>query len=148
MLTLALLLAAAQPAAVPAAPPPRPAVVTTASGLRFETIEPGAGPRPAIEDAVLVMYQGRLADGTVFDASTSPVGFGVSQLIPGFTEGLLMMNQGGVYRLTIPAALAYGDKGAGEAVPPNADLRFIVMLLDIAKPPPVQPEPAAPTPSP
>ena len=145
MLTLALLLAVAQPQAAPTAPPAPPAPiasVTTASGLRGETLEAGTGPRPALEDAVLVMYEGRLADGTVFDASPQPVGFGVSQLIPGFTEGLLLMNQGGVYRLRIPAALAYGAEGAGESVPPNADLEFLVMLIDIGRPAP------APVPAP
>ena len=154
MLTLAFLLAIADPAAAapppPSAelpPPPAPvSSVTTASGLVFETLEAGTGPKPAPEDAVLVMYVGRLADGTVFDASAEPVGFGVSQLIPGFTEGLLLMNQGGVYRLRIPAALAYGEKGAGDSVPPNADLEFLVMLIDIGRP--AAPAPATPAPAP
>ena len=151
MLSLALLLAVAEPQAPPAtAPadargrPPAVAVssVTTASGLRFDTLEAGTGPRPALEDAVLVLYEGRLADGTVFDFSPEPVGFGVSQLIPGFTEGLLLMNQGGVYRLHIPARLAYGAEGAGESVPPNADLEFLVMLIDIGRPAAPVPPPA------
>ena len=150
MLSLAFLLALAEPQTASAASPPAlPAPissVTTASGLRFETLEAGTGPKPNPEDAVLVMYEGRLADGTVFDASPEPVGFGVSQLIPGFTEGLLLMNQGGVYRLRIPAALAYGAQGAGEAVPPNSDLEFLVMLIDIGRP--AAPPPPAPAPAP
>jgi FKBP-type peptidyl-prolyl cis-trans isomerase len=143
MLSLLLVLAAAQAApaspliappslAAPAAAAPQPPI-TTASGLRFQTLEAGDGPKPAPEDAVLVMYEGRLADGTVFDASARPVGFGVRDLIPGFTEALLLMNKGGVYRFRIPPHLAYGEKGGGP-IPPNAVLEFTVLLLDIGKP--------------
>jgi FKBP-type peptidyl-prolyl cis-trans isomerase len=154
MLSFALLLAAAQaappsshshspkaasPAAPAAATAPQPPI-TTPSGLRFQTLNAGTGPRPALEDAVLVMYQGRLADGTVFDASEKPVGFGVQDLIPGFTEALLLMNKGGTYRFRIPSHLAYGEKGGGP-IPPNAELEFTVLLLDIGK---AAPAPAAP----
>jgi FKBP-type peptidyl-prolyl cis-trans isomerase FkpA len=135
MLALALLLAAAPPATASAPTPARAASapVTTASGLRFQTLAAGTGPRPALEDAVLVMYEGRLADGTVFDASTTPVGFGVGDLIPGFTEALLLMNQGGTYRIRIPAHLGYGAAGGGP-IPPNAELDFTVKLIDIGRP--------------
>jgi FKBP-type peptidyl-prolyl cis-trans isomerase len=130
---------AASPAAPAAAIAPQPPI-TTPSGLRFQTLSAGTGPRPALEDAVLVMYQGRLADGTVFDASQKPVGFGVQDLIPGFTEALLLMNKGGTYRFRIPSHLAYGEKGGGP-IPPNAELEFTVLLLDIGK---AAPAPAAP----
>ena len=135
MLTIALLLAAAQAAATPPASPPaaQAGIVTTASGLRFETLKAGSGPRPAADDAVLVTYEGRLGDGTVFDAATEPVAFGVQDVVPGFAEGLLLMDAGGTYRIRIPAALAYGAEGAGEgAIPPNSDLEFTVNLLDVA----------------
>jgi FKBP-type peptidyl-prolyl cis-trans isomerase len=154
MLSLAFLIAAAQ-AATPAAPPapspsppaaaPQPAI-TTASGLRFQTLEAGTGAKPGLEDAVLVMYEGRLVDGTVFDASKEPVGFGVQDLIPGFTEALLLMNKGGTYRFRIPAHLAYGEKGGGP-IPPNAELEFTVLLLDIAKPAPAAVPAPAPAPA-
>jgi FKBP-type peptidyl-prolyl cis-trans isomerase FkpA len=135
MFTYALLLASAQPAVT--LPPPAPAaeagIVTTASGVRLETLKAGTGPRPAVSGAVLVTYEGRLANGTVFNTATEPVAFGVQDVVPGFAEGLLLMNAGGTYRLRIPAALAYGAEGAGEgAIPPNSDLEFTVNLLDVA----------------
>jgi FKBP-type peptidyl-prolyl cis-trans isomerase FkpA len=132
MLSLALLLAVAHPGDPAPAVAPGP-VVTTPSGLRFLTLKPGSGPKPTTTDAVLVTYEGHLADGTLFDASAQPVGFGVSDLIPGFTEALLMMEKGGRYRFWIPGHLAYGEAGAGGgAIPPNAELDFIVTLIDIA----------------
>jgi FKBP-type peptidyl-prolyl cis-trans isomerase FkpA len=134
MIALALLLAAAQPpaAAPSAAPPP---VVTTVTGLRIQTLSPGTGPRPTIEDAVLVTYEGRLADGTVFDKAEAPVGFGVGDLVPGFTEALLLMSKGGTYRIWLPPELAYGAEGAGGGtIPPGATLDFTVTLLDIGRP--------------
>ena len=104
----------------------------TASGLRVETLAPGSGPRPQMGDAVLVTYEGRLTDGTRFDASPAPVPMTVGELVPGFNEGLTLMNKGGRYRLHIPAALAYGAQGMGGVIPPNADLIFDVTLVDIA----------------
>lgn len=129
--------AANQQAAPAPAPQPAPAAPqgngqTTASGLRVETLSPGSGSRPSMGDAVLVTYEGRLADGTMFDSSTSPVPMTVGELIPGFNEGLMLMNKGGRYRLHIPAAIGYGAQGAGGVVPPNADLIFDVTLVDIA----------------
>lgn len=150
VLTLALILAAAQPAAIPA--PPRSfipavdqrAVKTTASGLRIETLKPGTGPSPTAADMVLVTYEGHLANGTLFDASAKPVAFPVSGLIPGFTEALQMMAKGGRYRFWIPASLAYGEAGAGGgAIPPNAELEFIVELIDFR---PAEAAPAAQAP--
>jgi len=146
MLSLALLLAIAQPAAGPAAPVATPAtpaapaapsaaqgIVTLPSGLRFQTLTASTGPRPSLTGAVLVTYEGRLADGKQFDASTAPIPFGTQDVIPGFTEALMMMNTGGRYRFWIPSALAYGEKGAGGGViPPNAELEFTVTLVDVA----------------
>ncbi|MBX3560822.1 MAG: FKBP-type peptidyl-prolyl cis-trans isomerase [Sphingomonas sp.] len=112
---------------------PAPQSATTPSGLRFETLSPGNGARPQLGQPVLVTYEGRLADGTVFDSSEQPVPMVVGQLIPGFNEGLLMMNKGGRYRLRIPPELGYGERGAGGGViPPNAELDFTVTLVDIA----------------
>jgi FKBP-type peptidyl-prolyl cis-trans isomerase len=152
MIALALLLAAAAPArhrpvhhrpinhrpVHPTAVPARPAIVTTASGLRIQTLKPGSGPRPVRENLVLVTYEGRLADGTVFDKAEQPVGFGVSDVVPGFAEALLLMQKGGTYRIWIPAALGYGAEGAGGGtIPPNADLDFTVTLIDLGSPPTV-----------
>jgi FKBP-type peptidyl-prolyl cis-trans isomerase len=135
-----LLLAMAAPAQAVPAPPPPPAMITTASGLRFQTLKAGAGPRPASDNAVLIAYEGRLADGKVFDKSETPVGMMVSGVIPGFAEALLLMNQGGTYRFWIPAALAYGAEGAGDgAIPPNAELDFTVTVVDIGRPAPAAP---------
>jgi FKBP-type peptidyl-prolyl cis-trans isomerase len=153
MLSLALLLAAAAPAPAKArpAPPPRSfippvsvrAVVTTPSGLRFETLRPGIGAKPSAADEVLVTYEGHLADGTLFDASPRPTAFPVSGVVPGFAEALQLMQKGGRYRFWIPSALAYGAEGVPGAIPPNAELEFIVTLIDMR---PVQPAPAQPQP--
>ena len=111
---------------------PAPQSVTTDSGLRFETLQPGQGRRPQMGEAVLVTYEGRLTDGTQFDASAQPVPMVVGQLIPGFNEGLTMMNEGGRYRLTIPPAIGYGAEGAGSGtIPANATLVFTVQLVSI-----------------
>jgi FKBP-type peptidyl-prolyl cis-trans isomerase FkpA len=112
-------------------PPQTAPAITTASGLRFETLVPGTGRRPQPGDAVLVTYEGRLADGTVFDSTAQPVGLPVSNLVPGFTEALLLMNEGGRYRFWIPPARAYGAEGAPGVVPPNAELDFTVTLIRV-----------------
>jgi FKBP-type peptidyl-prolyl cis-trans isomerase len=127
---ISLLLFAMQPSAVA----PTPAAVTTTSGLRFEVLQPGAGRRPQAGDAVLVTYEGRLADGTVFDAPAQPVGLLVSDLVPGFTEALLLMNEGGRYRFRIPAQLAYGAAGVPGVIPPDAELDFTLTLIRIGRP--------------
>jgi FKBP-type peptidyl-prolyl cis-trans isomerase len=118
--------------AVQAAAVAPPAVVTP-SGLRFETLAPGTGRRPQAGDAVLVTYEGRLADGTVFDAPAQPVGLLVSDLVPGFTEALLLMNEGGRYRFRIPPALAYGAAGVPGTIPPEAELDFTLTLLRVGR---------------
>lgn len=133
MLLIALLaLQAAQPSASPSAPAPS-AIVTTASGLRFQVLEPGSGRRPTIDDAVLVTYQGRLADGTLFDSTAEPAGLMVADTVPGFTEALLLMNAGGRYRFWVPPALAYGAEGSRGIVPPNATLDFTLTLIRVGR---------------
>jgi FKBP-type peptidyl-prolyl cis-trans isomerase FkpA len=113
----------------------RPEVQVTPSGLQIEVIRPGTGESPGPDDLVLVEYEGRLLDGTVFDASArhgGPAPLPVSGVIPGWTEALQMMQRGGQYRLWIPAELGYGERGAGGVIPPNAVLDFDVTLVDIA----------------
>ena len=139
MILLALALAAA-PASSHAATAPIPArgVVTTASGLRIRTLKPGKGGAPAREDSVIIDYVGRLTNGTVFDQAKN-ASFPVSRVVPGFTEALLLMRQGGTYRVWIPPQLAYGDKGAGGGVvPPGATLDFTVTLGAVVKAAPQQ----------
>jgi len=106
-------------------------IVTEPSGVAVETLTPGAGPHPRMGDQVMVTYEGRLANGTLFDSSTEPVSMTVGDLVPGFNEGLALMQKGGRYRLFIPADLGYGAEGSGGAIPPNADLTFIVTLVDL-----------------
>src|SRR3569623_1445897 len=121
---------AAAPAA-PAANQPAPPIAT-ASGLRILTLAAGSGDRPQPTDWVLVNYEGRLADGKVFDASTQPTPMRVSDVVAGFGEALQLMQKGGRYRIWIPANLAYGEQGAGGVIPPNAELDITVALLFFA----------------
>ncbi len=109
----------------------REGVAEMPSGLLFEVLTEGEGAYPAETDTVKVVYTGRLADGTVFDQTERPVQFPVNRLVPGFTEGLKMMKPGGEYRLFIPPALGYGDRGAAGVIPPGAALDFTVHLLEI-----------------
>lgn len=111
----------------------REGVVTTESGLQYEVLENGTGPRPASTDRVTVHYRGQLVDGTEFDSSYGgqPRTFAVSELIPGWTEALQLMNVGGKYRVVIPSDLAYGEQGSGPVIGPNATLVFEVELLAI-----------------
>jgi FKBP-type peptidyl-prolyl cis-trans isomerase FkpA len=109
-------------------------VLVTGSGLQYEVIREGSGAKPAREDLVTVHYEGSLIDGTVFDSSFErgePVEFGLGGVIPGWTEGLQLMNVGSVYRLYIPSRLAYGEQGAGRVIPPYSTLVFEVELLAI-----------------
>ena len=111
-------------------------VSVTASGLQYEVLAEGDGPRPAASDRVKVHYTGKLLDGTVFDSSVErgePATFGVTQVIPGWVEALQMMKQGAKWRLYIPSALAYGPGGAGGVIGPNATLIFDVELLEVIK---------------
>ena len=149
MLLLGLLLAAAQPAPAPPRsfipPVTQKAVVATPSGLRFETLKAGAGGKPTTADLVLVTYEGHFADGTLFDASAQPTAFPVAAVVPGFAEALQLMQKGGRYRFWVPSALAYGPDGVPGAIPPNAELEFIVTLIDMK---PAEQAPAAPAPAP
>ncbi len=109
-------------------------VVTTASGLQYEVITEGTGPKPGADDTVEVHYRGTLVDGTEFDSSYSrgeTVTFGVGQVIPGWTEALQLMPKGSKWKLAIPSELAYGAGGAGQVIGPNAALVFEVELIDI-----------------
>lgn len=133
-------------ASTPDYPPLAPGqIVTLESGLRIEVLTAGDGARPTPEDEVLVDYEGRLADGAVFDSSYSrghPSRFPVGGVIAGWTEALLRMPVGSKWRLTIPPALAYGADGTGP-IPPNATLVFDVDLIDIYKAPPANEKVAA-----
>jgi len=110
-------------------------VVTTPSGLRYKIMEAGEGPNPSDNDVVLVSYKGMLKDGTVFDQNPQ-AGFPVTGVVPGFSEGLKIMQRGGKYRLWIPAALGYGPEDqrnpqTGEvAIPGGSELTFDVELLE------------------
>lgn len=109
-------------------------VKTTASGLQYKVITPGKGPMPKDTDTVSVNYRGTLIDGTEFDSSYKrgeAVSFPVNGVIKGWTEALQMMKVGSKWQLFIPSNLAYGDRGAGGQIGPNATLIFEVELLSI-----------------
>lgn len=114
----------------------RPEVKTTESGLQYEVLQEGDGPKPGPTSQVTVHYHGTLIDGTVFDSSVergAPATFGVNQVIRGWTEALQLMAAGSKYRLTIPQELAYGaNPHPGGAIQPYAALIFDVELLSIA----------------
>ncbi|MDE6485415.1 MAG: FKBP-type peptidyl-prolyl cis-trans isomerase [Duncaniella sp.] len=114
----------------------RAEVHITPSGLQYEVLTEGDGPKPTAQDRVEVHYTGKLIDGTVFDSSVergTPATFGVTQVIPGWVEALQMMSQGSKWRLFIPSQLAYGPQGAGGVIGPNATLIFDVELLKVIK---------------
>lgn len=111
-------------------------VKTTASGLQYQVITEGKGPKPATTDRVKVHYTGTLLDGTKFDSSVDrgePAEFALNQVIPGWTEGLQLMPVGSKYTLWIPSDLAYGDRGTPGPIGPNATLKFDVELIEIVK---------------
>ena len=108
-------------------------VFTTPSGLQYMILRQGTGPRPKPSQRVKVNYHGTLLDGSVFDSSYDrgqPAEFALSQVIPGWTEGVGMMPAGGKYRFWIPSDLAYGEKGP-PGIGPNATLMFDVELLEV-----------------
>ena len=112
----------------------RSEVKTTASGLQYEVLEEGDGPRPEAGDQVVVHYTGKLIDGTVFDSSEErgePATFGVTQVIPGWVEALQLMKAGSKWRLFIPSQLAFGAQGAGGVICPNQTLIFDVNLIKV-----------------
>jgi FKBP-type peptidyl-prolyl cis-trans isomerase len=109
-------------------------VVTLPSGLQYKVLEAGEGPSPTPDDQVKVHYTGTLIDGTVFDSSIErgePIVFGVSQVIPGWTEALQLMSPGSRWMLYIPPYLAYGENGAGGVIGPNQALIFEVQLIEV-----------------
>ena len=112
----------------------KPGISITSSGLQYEVIVEGYGEKPGAFDMVKVHYEGALTDGTVFDSSYSrgePIDFFLTDVIPGWTEGLQLMSVGSKYRLFIPSELGYGASGAGGLIPPYSTLVFEVELLEI-----------------
>jgi FKBP-type peptidyl-prolyl cis-trans isomerase FkpA/FKBP-type peptidyl-prolyl cis-trans isomerase FklB len=110
-------------------------VITTESGLQYKVEVEGTGEKPVETDQVRVHYHGTLLDGTVFDSSVDrgePVVFGVTQVIPGWVEGLQIMPVGSKYTFWIPSELAYGEMG-NPSIKPNSVLKFDVELLEIVK---------------
>jgi FKBP-type peptidyl-prolyl cis-trans isomerase FklB len=114
----------------------RSGVITTASGLQYEVVKMGEGPKPAATDRVKTHYHGTLIDGTVFDSSVqrgTPAEFPVNGVITGWQEALQLMPVGSKFKLYLPSEIAYGDRGAGQMIAPGAALVFEVELLEIVK---------------
>lgn len=112
----------------------KPGVTTTESGLQYQVVRAVAAdiPRPAATDRVLVHYEGKLIDGTVFDSSYErgePIAFPLNQVIAGWTEGLQLMKPGEEYMLFVPAEIGYGPQAQGDQIPANSTLVFRVELL-------------------
>jgi FKBP-type peptidyl-prolyl cis-trans isomerase FkpA len=108
----------------------------TPSGLVYRQITAGTGESPAATDRVRVHYRGTLADGKEFDSSHKrgqPAEFALNRVIPCWTEGVQKMKVGGKAMLTCPPGIAYGERGAGGVIPPNATLQFEVELLGVVK---------------
>jgi FKBP-type peptidyl-prolyl cis-trans isomerase FkpA len=108
--------------------------VVTKSGLVYRSLKDGAGSSPAATDKVKVHYKGTFPDGKEFDSSykrNEPTEFPLNRVIGCWTEGVQLMKVGGKAKLTCPAAIAYGERGAGGVIPPNATLVFEVELLAI-----------------
>ena len=106
----------------------------TESGLQYRVLRQGTGPKPKATNTVRVNYHGWLDSGKVFDSSYQrgePISFPLNGVIKGWTEGMQYVGEGGMIELTIPPELAYGSRGAGNAVPPNATLHFLVELLQV-----------------
>ncbi|MDE6443155.1 MAG: FKBP-type peptidyl-prolyl cis-trans isomerase [Muribaculaceae bacterium] len=111
-------------------------VKVTPSGLQYVVEKEGEGAQPTAEDEVTVHYTGKLIDGTVFDSSVSrgePATFPLNRVIPGWTEGVQLMKEGGKYTFYIPSDLAYGPQGVPNAIPPHSTLIFEVELIKVVK---------------
>ena len=112
----------------------KPGVHVTPSGLQYKTVTEGTGKSPKASDTVLVHYRGTTIDGKEFDSSykrNEPIEFPLSGVIPGWTEGVQLMKEGGKIQLFIPSNLAYGSRGAGGAIGPDETLIFDVELLKV-----------------
>jgi FKBP-type peptidyl-prolyl cis-trans isomerase FkpA len=110
--------------------------ITTNSGLIYLSLKEGTGTPPDATDIVSVHYRGTLADGREFDSSYkrgAPSEFPLNRVIPCWTEGVRLMKPGGKARLTCPPSIAYGERGAGGVIPPNATLQFEIELLAIRR---------------
>ena len=110
--------------------------VTTASGLVYESIKDGAGESPKATDVVKVHYKGMFLDGKEFDSSYKrgePTELPLNRVIPCWTEGVQRMKPGGKAKLTCPASIAYGERGAGGVIPPNTTLNFEVELISVKR---------------
>jgi len=119
---------------VAAAAAKEPGAMVTASGLVYRSLKDGTGDSPKASDKVKVNYRGTFADGKEFDSSykrNEPIEFGLNQVIKCWTEGVQRMKVGGKAKLTCPASIAYGERGAGGVIPPNTTLLFEVELLAI-----------------
>ena len=127
-------------------------VITTASGLQYQVLRQGTGPKPAPTDMVKVHYKGTLLNGEEFDSSyarNEPIDFPLDRVVPGWSEGVGLMSVNSKYKMWIPAALAYGETGSPPVIGPNATLVFEVELLEInpAEKAPVEQTPAEPAPA-
>lgn len=112
----------------------RSGIATTASGLQYEVIRGGTGEKPTLADTVTVHYKGQLASGQVFDSSYDrgePATFPLARVIEGWQEGLQLMPVGAQYRIYIPYELGYGERGAGQDIPPYSPLIFEVELVSV-----------------
>ena len=108
----------------------------TASGLIYESLKDGSGEQPTAQSSVQVHYRGTLANGSEFDSSYKrgqPATFPLNRVIPCWTEGVAKMREGGKAKLTCPPEIAYGSRGAGNVIPPNATLTFEVELLKVVR---------------
>lgn len=114
----------------------KPGVVVRPSGLQYRIVHNGFGRRPGPSDYVTVYYTGSLINGEVFDGTEPgmPARFKVNSLIPGWAEALTLMRVGDHWQIVVPANMAYGERGAGESIPPNQVLQFDLELLKVVPP--------------
>jgi len=112
-----------------------PGVYNTSDGLEYHLLTPGTGLTPMPADTVVVNYQGSLMNGTIFDttAGKTPATFQVSKVVPGYSEALMLMKEGGTLEVWIPYYLAYGAQGYPPLIPPSAPLHFIIQLLQVKR---------------